>query len=100
MARGNRTDAQRRRLAADAAARHFRAAVLRRDGFRCVYCGTGLKRLRLDHDLPVSRGGLDTMQNFVAACEDCDDRKGQMTGAEFRALPRSPDWKENPGTRP
>lgn len=100
MARRPRTPAQLRRYQADLRAQFFRASVLARDGYRCVYCGTSRRALRLDHDLPVSRGGLDTMQNFVTACEDCDSLKGQMTGAEFRALPRSPDWKDKPGTRP
>ena len=43
-----------------------RKNVLRRDGFRCQYCG-GRDHLTIDHVHPRSRGGRDTWENLVTA---------------------------------
>lgn len=83
-----RTLAQQRRKRASREANRWREDVFFRDGFRCVYCGDTLRPRRLDHDVPVSRDGPSTPDNLVCACEWCDRLKGDMTGAEFRALPR------------
>ena len=54
--------------------------VLRRDRFRCAYCGrTASTR---DHVLPRSRGGPTTWLNLVAACAPCNGRKRDRTPAE------------------
>ena len=41
----------------------------------------------LDHKIPVSRGGADTLENLVFACRRCNQRKSMRTEAEFRASP-------------
>jgi 5-methylcytosine-specific restriction endonuclease McrA len=47
--------------------------------------------LTVDHLLPVSRGGEDTWENLVAACVECNNRKGDRTPEEARmSLPRHP----------
>lgn len=51
-----------------------RFLILQRDGFRCRYCGatpdhTGL---HVDHVVPISEGGPDTLDNMVASCADCN----------------------------
>jgi len=57
-----------------------RTSVLRRDRFRCAYCGrTGHT---LDHVLPISRGGTSTWLNTVTACGSCNGRKANRTPAE------------------
>lgn len=58
-----------------------RKNVLRRDRFRCQYCG-GRERLTVDHVLPKSRSGGDTWENLVAACTPCNNRKGSRTPEE------------------
>ena len=58
-----------------------RKNVLRRDGFRCQYCGAH-DHLTVDHVLPKSRGGKDTWENLVAACTTCNNRKGNRTPKE------------------
>lgn len=58
-----------------------RRNLLRRDRFRCQYCGS-TDRLTLDHVLPKSRGGKDTWENLVAACVPCNNRKGSRTPEE------------------
>lgn len=53
----------------------LRFAVLRRDGFRCAYCGRGEAegvKLHIDHLVPVARGGPTSIDNLVTACQDCN----------------------------
>lgn len=51
-----------------------RFSVLKRDGFRCRYCGANAseQKLHVDHVKPRSLGGSDDMENLVAACEACN----------------------------
>lgn len=65
----------------------MRRAVLARDGRRCRYCGRQIgprSVLHLDHVIPVSRGGADTLENLVVACEGCNRRKGARLLSETR----------------
>jgi 5-methylcytosine-specific restriction endonuclease McrA len=57
-----------------------RKNILLRDRNTCQYCGIVLpsSELTLDHVLPRSRGGASTWENLVAACHDCNRRKGNM----------------------
>ena len=54
--------------------------ILRRCNFACFYCGTpaalGLKKLQIDHVMPVALGGTNDPWNLVAACYDCNAGKG------------------------
>jgi len=52
--------------------------VLKRDGFTCQYCGrrTPDVLLEVDHIIPKSKGGPDTIDNLVTACFDCNRGKG------------------------
>ncbi len=58
-----------------------RKNVMRRDRFRCQYCGSR-EKLTVDHVLPKSRGGKDTWENLVTACTPCNNRKGNRTPEE------------------
>lgn len=58
-----------------------RKNILRRDRFRCQYCGSRQK-LTVDHVMPRSRGGRDTWLNLVAACTSCNNKKGNRTPEE------------------
>lgn len=55
----------------------LRFDVLRRDGFKCTYCGVrGNRRsLRVDHIVPIASGGQSTMSNLTTACEPCNAGK-------------------------
>ena len=55
--------------------------VFLRDRFSCQYCGSR-DDLTFDHLVPRSRGGMTTWSNVVAACSDCNLRKGSMTTGE------------------
>ncbi|WNJ21453.1 HNH endonuclease [Pontibacter sp. G13] len=51
--------------------------VFKRDGYRCVYCGTK-EDLTIDHVIPKSSGGRDTWDNLVTACQKCNSKKGSL----------------------
>jgi len=57
-----------------------RKNILLRDRNTCQYCGIVLpsSELTLDHVVPRSRGGASSWENLVAACHDCNRRKGNM----------------------
>lgn len=55
-------------------ASEVRQAVLDRDR-TCRACGTA-NNLSLDHIIPYSRGGKDTVGNLQALCRPCNSRKG------------------------
>lgn len=58
-----------------------RKNVLIRDQYKCIYCGTK-QNLTIDHVLPASRGGKSTFENCVAACQNCNSKKGRRTPSE------------------
>jgi len=70
-----------------------RRALFARDGWRCVYCGSG-GRLTLDHVVPRSRGGDSVWENVVTSCAPCNLRKGdkllEEAGLKLHAHPRPP----------
>lgn len=57
-----------------------------RDGFHCQYCGDK-NDLTFDHLIPRCRGGRTTWQNVVAACSQCNLRKGAFLPAECGMRP-------------
>ena len=68
-----------------------RREILRRDEYRCQYCGREMSRMTIDHVIPRYRGGVHSWKNLVAACPQCNRRKGGRTLAEVRmALRRQP----------
>src|SRR5690606_25141458 len=52
-----------------------RRAVYERDGFQCVACGAE-EDLSLDHIVPFSKGGPDTIENLRVLCRPCNSRRG------------------------
>lgn len=61
-----------------------RKNIFTRDGNRCMYCGVkSLKAvLELEHIIPKSRGGLNTWENLVAGCHECNQKKADRTPEE------------------
>jgi len=58
--------------------------ILRRDQHRCQYCGRETGQLTLDHIVPRYRGGGHSWDNLVAACPQCNRRKGGRLLLEAR----------------
>jgi 5-methylcytosine-specific restriction endonuclease McrA len=56
-----------------------RKNVIRRDGGRCQYCGHKAVMMTVDHVIPKNKGGMDTWENLVAACSECNNKKGHRT---------------------
>lgn len=59
-----------------------RKNILRRDSYRCGYCGRGDLRLTIDHIIPKARGGSDSWDNLISACTICNNKKGDSTPEE------------------
>lgn len=55
----------------------LRYAILKRDGFRCVLCGTTAKEslLEIDHITPLARGGETKEENLRTLCKGCNEGK-------------------------
>ncbi|MGD9600817.1 MAG: HNH endonuclease [Gammaproteobacteria bacterium] len=74
--------------------------LFHRDAYLCMYCGEQFSdgQLTRDHVVPLSRGGVDTWSNVVAACKECNTRKGGRTPEQARmpllAVPYVPNWAE------
>jgi 5-methylcytosine-specific restriction endonuclease McrA len=64
--------------------------VLTRDRHCCGYCGA--QATTIDHVVPRSRGGDWSWLNTVAACQRCNERKGNRTPAEARMRLRADLW--------
>lgn len=54
--------------------KRLRFEILKRDGFRCQYCGAepGETKLHVDHIVPKAKGGSDDPVNLITACADCN----------------------------
>jgi 5-methylcytosine-specific restriction endonuclease McrA len=75
-----------------------RAALMRRDNYRCAYCGH--KAETIDHVVPRSRGGQHIWENCVASCMSCNHRKADRlleelgwTLAVLPVVPRGAHWR-------
>lgn len=87
--------------------------VLRRDGFRCQYCGQVFNRenLTVDHVVPKSmwNSGTPTLwHNVVCSCQPCNAKKGNKTPEQanmplkkfindqfiFYKKPKQPNYEE------
>ena len=75
-----------------------RAALMRRDNYRCAYCSRRAETI--DHVIPRSRGGQHAWENCVASCTICNHRKADhmleelgWTLAVPPAVPRGAHWR-------
>lgn len=76
------------------------AALFRRDGHICMYCGLPFRagELSRDHVRPLSQGGRDEWNNVITACKRCNHHKAGRTpeqaGMELLAVPFTPTHAE------
>lgn len=70
--------------------------VLIRDNYECGYCGAKLtnKSGTVDHVHPKAKGGTNTWDNVVAACQPCNQKKSDRLlselGWKLRVKPDQP----------
>lgn len=57
---------------------------LREFDHRCAYCGES-GHLEIEHVIPISRGGANTIANVVPSCRACNVEKSTMTPDEWKA---------------
>lgn len=62
---------------------HIREYLLEKFKRQCVYCKKKNIPLEIEHIIPKSRGGSNRVNNLTIACHECNQRKDNMTAAEF-----------------
>jgi len=50
--------------------------------WRCAWCGSA-DNIQLEHLIPISRGGGNTVDNVCPMCSDCNFSKGAKTALEW-----------------
>jgi hypothetical protein len=64
--------------------------LLLRDGNKCHYCRERFDEKEnqptIDHVVAKSKGGENRIENYVLACYDCNQRKGDMSRHDFLML--------------
>jgi hypothetical protein len=60
--------------------KRLRFEVFKRDSFTCQYCSAKPPRvpLEVDHIIPVSKSGDNTISNLITACFDCNRGKSNI----------------------
>lgn len=60
---------------------------------KCRYCGVameigcgGMREATVDHRVPKSAGGHNSVKNYVLCCRGCNSRKASMPYADFMAM--------------
>lgn len=49
--------------------------LVMRDGASCRICAAD-EELTVDHDVPISKGGTNDLENLLIVCKTCNSRKG------------------------
>lgn len=73
--------------------KRLRFEVLKRDGFRCRYCGASSLSvlLHVDHVIPRAEGGTDDPENLMTACAPCNLGKSDVQLDDERIPRVSPE---------
>ncbi|WP_336790983.1 HNH endonuclease [Paenibacillus sp. MMO-177] len=61
--------------------RAYRKAALKRDHYTCLWCGR--PGTTVDHIIPASKGGSDLPQNLLAACMECNTKRGSRSAFSY-----------------
>lgn len=62
-----------------------RKTIYERDDFKCLKCGeNNIKKLTLDHIIPISKGGKSNNENLQTLCKKCNGEKGNKNCDDYR----------------
>lgn len=61
---------------------HWIELVSRFNGW-CPYCGEYTEKLTVDHVVPISAGGTNTIENLIPCCSSCNSKKGAKLLDQF-----------------
>jgi 5-methylcytosine-specific restriction endonuclease McrA len=53
--------------------------LLNKYGNKCLCCGRNDVRITIDHVIPISRGGMNTIENAQPLCTSCNSKKHAKT---------------------
>ncbi len=70
--------------------------IMRRDNHTCQYCGKKTTDLTIDHVKPRHAGGPHTWLNVVAACSNCNRRKGGRSPEQANMPLKRPPFEPKP----
>jgi diadenosine tetraphosphate (Ap4A) HIT family hydrolase/5-methylcytosine-specific restriction endonuclease McrA len=75
----------------------IRYEVLKRANQRCECCGVSIneKPIDVDHIVPRSLGGANSINNYQALCYECNTNKGNRDDTDFRTLKNMFDHRED-----
>ena len=62
-----------------------KAYLLEREQGCCIYCGihASKAKMEIEHVIPRSRGGTDSLNNLVLSCHECNQAKGNLSLSEY-----------------
>lgn len=67
----------------------LRWQVFKRDNWKCCACGRGSQQnviLHVDHIVPRSKGGADTLDNYQTLCSECNAGKSNRDSTNLRSM--------------
>jgi len=59
----------------------LREYIFSKNSYKCVYCGK--KGQEIEHIVPKSKGGTNSIYNLTLSCRECNIKKGTLTLKEF-----------------
>ena len=68
-------------------------SICKKYDYRCLCCGQ-VKPLTIDHIVPITKGGLTTVDNIQPLCLSCNSKKKQKT-IDYRPLDHIEDTHEH-----
>lgn len=58
-------------------------SLIKSEGGFCFWCGSVIKEYHLDHVYPISKGGINHIDNICISCENCNKRKSNKHPIDF-----------------
>jgi hypothetical protein len=82
--------------------KRMRFEILKRDGFRCAYCGetSATAQLVVDHVRAVAAGGTSHSGNLITACVPCNSGKSDLALPVAAALEIEATLATRPAPQP